>query len=203
MYDEHAKNQLPRLKRNYFLKCQALEDHRRQENAIAMQAKLLADSPTSPQAGPTPLREHPNAMTMGGKDAYPLSPPSSTAPLPPASNPSQVTYDAPGEKKHGLGHGHGYGRLRAGSASGQGGQQAKDVLNDFAAQSKKGFNAFMQKLGGDKGDKDDGGGFVVVTKDNAEGEGLQRRGTARGDPARGMGTMRGVKVKREADEAGE
>jgi hypothetical protein len=33
-----------------------------------------------------------------------------------------------------------------------GSQQAKDVLNDIAAQSKKGFNAIFSKLGGDKGD---------------------------------------------------
>jgi hypothetical protein len=78
------------------------------------------------------------------------------------------------------------------------------VLNDIAQQSKKGFNAIMQKLGGDKGDREEGG-FVVVGRDDAEqgATGLQRRGTtARGDPTRGMGTMRGVKVKREADEAG-
>lgn len=94
------------------------------------------------------------------------------------------------------------------SGSGPGG---KDVLNDFATQSKKGFNAIMQKLGGDKGEKEKEGDLVVVGGGNGGGlgdgdgggGGLQRRGTARGDPSRGMGTMRGVKVKREADEAGE
>jgi len=78
------------------------------------------------------------------------------------------------------------------------------VLNDIAAQSKKGFNAIMQKFGGDKTEKDDGG-FVVVPRgqDEGEGAGLQRKSTsARGDPSRGMGTMKGVKVKREADDAG-
>lgn len=203
MYDEHAKVQLPRLKRNYFTKCQALEDHKRQEHAIAMQAKLLADSPTSPQAQPTVLREHPNAYTLSGKEGYPLSPPTATQALPPASNPS-MPFEATGqEKKHGHSHSISHGRLRAGSGSGQGSQQAKDVLNDLAAQGKKGFNAIMQKLGGDKSEKDDSGvgGFVPPPKE--EHEGVQRRVTSsRGDPARGMGTMKGVRVKREADEAG-
>ena len=78
-------------------------------------------------------------------------------------------------------------------------------MNDIAAQSKKGFNAIMQKFGGDKNDREDAG-FVVVprSQDEVEGGGLQRKTTsARGDPSRGMGTMKGVKIKREADEAGE
>lgn len=97
-----------------------------------------------------------------------------------------------------------HGRLRAGSAGGQTQAQAKDVLNDIAAQGKKGFNAIMQKFGGDKSDREEGG-FVVVSRaqDDGEAGGLQRKTTsARGDPSRGMGTMRGVKVKREADDAG-
>lgn len=195
-YDDHAKNQLPRLKRTYFQKSQALEDHKRQEHAIAMQAKLLADSPTSPSG--TPLREHPNAYHFVGGSTYPLSPPTSSSALPPAANPATAHFEPQAQREERKVA----GRLRAGSASGQG--QAKEVLNDIAQQSKKGFNAIMQKLGGDKGDREEGG-FVVVGKDDADqgATGLQRRGTtARGDPTRGMGTMRGVKVKREADDAG-
>jgi hypothetical protein len=79
------------------------------------------------------------------------------------------------------------------------------VLNDIAHQSKKGFNAIMQKLSGDKdrADKEEGG-YVMVGSSSGDGEGsgLQRRGTGRGDPTRGMGTMRGVKLKRDADDAG-
>jgi hypothetical protein len=84
------------------------------------------------------------------------------------------------------------------------------VLNDFAQQSKKGFNAIMQKLGGDKDRERDReeGGFVVVGR---EGEGdIQRRGTTN-KHGHGLaagrtgetGPMKSVKLKREADEAGE
>lgn len=95
-------------------------------------------------------------------------------------------------------------RNRAGSASGTE-SKGKEVLNDIAVQSKKGFNAIMQRLGGDKGDKDkeDTGYVVIGSGGEGDGGGLHRRGTARGDPTRGMGTMRGVKVKRDAEEAGE
>jgi hypothetical protein len=77
------------------------------------------------------------------------------------------------------------------------------VLSDLAAQSKKGFNAIMQKLGGDKAEKDRED-YVVVGHDEGSSSpaGRPRHGsTSRGDPARGMGTMRGVRIKREADEA--
>jgi len=164
-----------------------------------MQAKLLADSPTSPSGAP--LREHPNAYTFTSGTTYPLSPPTSTSALPPASNPATAQFELLAQREDRKGA---TGRLRAGSASGQG--QAKEVLSDIAQQSKKGFNAIMQKLGGDKGDREESG-FVVVGRDDAEqggAAGLQRKGTtARGDPTRGMGTMRGVRVKREAEDAGE
>ena len=177
-----------------------MQDHKRQENAIAMQAKLLADSPVSPVG--TPLKEHPNAMSYSA-----LSPPTSSGPLPPASNPAQeVSFDPAtkdqGDKK---------GRLRSGSATGLGNVdlKGKEMFNDLAQQSKKGFKAMIEKFGGDREHKNDEG-FVVVPQGGDDttlstgGSGLQRRGTgARGDPTRGMGTMRGVKVKREADEAGE
>ena len=166
-----------------------------------MQAKLLADTPISP--GSPPLREHPNAITASGPFSS-LSPPTSIPALPPSVNPAQpndtsitssiiLSPKESTEKK----------RTRAGSASGTGGDnKPKDVFNDLAAQSKKGFNAILQKFGGDK-DRDRDDLPVISTLDLEGGSGLQRRGTgARGDPARGMGTMRGVKVKRDADEAG-
>ena len=177
-----------------------------------MQAKLLADSPTSP-AG-TPLREHPNAFTVPPPStAAVMSPPISTGPLPPSSNPAQAsdlsvsfsspTTENPPELKE-----RKLGRLRAGSGSGVGDlQKPKDVFVDLANQGKKGFKAMMEKLGGEREHRErDDSGFVVVPPGGEEPAraGLVRRGSgARGDPTRGMGTMRGVKVKRDADEAGE
>jgi hypothetical protein len=183
------------------------QDHKRQEQAIALQAKLLADSSTSPLG--TPLKEHPNYLT----------PPSGTAALPPSANPAlgladtasflhdrpQISFN-PSEKFRERSS-TSTGRHRSGSASGGGGGdgKTKEVLNDIAHQSKKGFNAIMQKLSGDKdrADKEEGG-YVMVGSSSGDGEGsgLQRRGTGRGDPTRGMGTMRGVKLKRDADDAG-
>ncbi len=178
-----------------------------------MQAKLLAESSSSSPTS-TPVRENPNVFA-----SLPISPPIANPPLPPMSNPAQPPpglADTPAfassqvnvpfspsareEKKHGSSG----GRTRAGSAS-VAEIKGKEVLNDIAVQSKKGFNAIMQRLGGDKGEKDkEESGFVVVgSGGDGDGAGIQRRTTARGDPARGIGTMRGVKVKREADEAGE
>lgn len=94
-------------------------------------------------------------------------------------------------------------------------------------QGKKGFKDFMQRLGGDRdkgkeGEKErerDGDGFVLVDpKLGALGKeeegmgmgmglGLQRKGTGsggRGGKGGGeTGALRGVRLKREADEAGE
>lgn len=99
-------------------------------------------------------------------------------------------------------HGPIIGRTRAGSASTE--SKGKEVLNDIAVQGKKGFNAILNRLGGDKGDRErDENGFIIGGSGEGDGSGLQRRSTARGDPTRGMGTIRGVKVKREADEAGQ
>ncbi|WWD21112.1 hypothetical protein CI109_105593 [Kwoniella shandongensis] len=206
MYEDHARNQLPKLKKAYYQKCQALEDHKRQEHAIAMQAKLL--SSPSPPPGGTPLHDHPFAIPTG--PSY-TSPPTANAPLPPSSNPSfpqgltETTSFTPShsqsssmafspsqreEKKHG-------NRLRASSASGND-SKPKDVLNDIAAQSKKGFSAFMQKLGGDR-DKEGHDFHGLVTSESDSN--LQRRGTATNSNAKALGTMRGVRIKREADEA--
>jgi hypothetical protein len=134
-----------------------------------------------------------------------LSPPSSTPALPPASNPQVQPYFEVPVQTHGKRPSVSHARLRAGSSGGQTQAQAKEVLNDIAAHSKKGFNAIMQKFGGDKTERDDGGSVVVQRgQDEGEGAGLQRKATsARGDPSRGMGTMKGVKIKRDADDAGE
>ncbi|WVQ81563.1 hypothetical protein IAT38_003687 [Cryptococcus sp. DSM 104549] len=208
-YDAHAKHMLPKAKKAYIQKCNALEDHKRQEAAVAAQARLLSTpSPSSPVN--TPLQEHPFAVSAG--PAY-TSPPTVTAPLAPSSNPALDSHvpppaaapshtfsprkDASAERSFG-------NRLRASSGSGAAGLGAetkpKDMFNDIAAQGKKGFSAFMQKLGGDK-DKEKEKDDVVLG--GVEGEGLQRRGTgatAR-DAAKAMGAVRGARVKREADEA--
>lgn len=191
------------------------QDHKRQEHAIQMQAKLLSESAsTSPVS--TPLQEHPNAWTSPQSTA--LSPPTATGPLPPSSNPALFSAPAlsfapsePQERSTSIAFSPSVpalpprhnirNRERAGSTSAA--KDKKEILNDLAQQSKKGFNAIMQKLGGDKSDKEREGDFVVVGSEEAQATGLKRSGTARGDPARGMGTMRGVRLKRDADEAGE
>jgi hypothetical protein len=101
------------------------------------------------------------------------------------------------------------GRHRAGSASITLGQdKTKDVFNDLAQQSKRGFNAFMQKLGGDR-DKErerEDGGFVVVGSPESEGStSLQRRGTLQGVGMKGASArqMGQLKSKRDAEEAGQ
>ncbi|WVW79250.1 hypothetical protein I302_101216 [Kwoniella bestiolae CBS 10118] len=204
MYDDHARTQLPKLKKTYYHKCQALEDHKRQEHAIAMQARLLS-TPSPPSPASTPLHEHPFAVPAG--PSY-ISPPTSTPPLPAMSNPAL----SQPEPLHSTREDKKANRLRAGSASG-GESKGKDVLNDIAQQSKKGFSAFMQKLGGDKDkdkdshkDKDD---YIIVGGGDGDlgGSGsLQRRGTGTSGAnsnsnQKALSAMRAVKVKREADEA--
>lgn len=106
-------------------------------------------------------------------------------------------------------------RNRSGSASAAGEKKdPKEVFQDLAVQGKKGFNAIMQRLGGDrdrekereKEKERDGDGFVMVNPSILkEDDGLQRRGTGRGAGKSGGETsaLRGVRLKREADEAGE
>lgn len=171
------------------------QEHKRQENAIAMQAKLLSQ-PTSPNQGP-----------VDQLGALNLSPPNSLAPLPPMSNPALAQSTPPDNTSPSKS-----GRLRAGSASthahGHGqDNRTKEVFNDIAQQSKRGFNAFMQKLGGDR-DKErekEEGGFVVVGSPESEGSGLQRRGTIQGVGMKGASArqMGQIKTKREAEEAGQ
>lgn len=112
------------------------------------------------------------------------------------------------------GSGAGSGRARSGSASGAEKKDPKEVFQDLAVQGKKGFKDFMQRLGGDR-DKEkerdrDGDGFVLVNPNLAslgkddDALGLQRRGTgSRGGKSGGeTGALKGVRLKREADEAG-
>jgi hypothetical protein len=202
-----------------------------------MQARLLATpSPTS--AASTPLHEHPNAITVPPPHAG-LSPPMATPALPPMSNPAMIALPttpsempasgpigtAPSAPSHdrapsitfspgtNMG-GKASGRGRAGSGSGSGEKKdPKEVFNDIAQQSKKGFSAIMQKLGGDK-DRErekerEEGGFVVVGRDADGGDGAHKKGpTGRAHAGslsgKGgeMGAMKSARLKREADEAG-
>lgn len=228
MYEDYLKNDLLKKKKNYYQKCQALEvglkcridgrdrhitdlqEYKRQENAIAMQAKLLSQG-NSPMT--TPL-EHPTTTSFPFQSQQQaISPPAVTPPLAPMSNPSLA--QSPPESNTSMSLSHGSpsksgGRLRAGSATAgtdrDRDNKTKDVFVDLAQQSKRGFNAFMQKLGGDRDkekDRDDSG-FVMVGSADTDGSGLQRRGTAQGAgmknaAARAMGA---VKTKREAEDAG-
>ncbi|WVQ90002.1 hypothetical protein IAS59_003778 [Cryptococcus gattii] len=207
MYEDHAKHQLPKLKKAYFQKSQLLEDHRRQEIAIATQARLLS-SPSPPSPTSTPLQEHPFSVVTGTSYALPST---VTVPLPPVNNPAVssaskvLTQEATSdmsvpslnkdrEKETKFGN-----RLRAESSSGLE-SKSRDVLNDIAAHGKKGFSAFMQRLGGDKDrerEKDD----LQIISHGVESEGLQRRGTTGSANPKVQMAIRGVKAKREADEA--
>jgi hypothetical protein len=157
-----------------------------------MQAKLLSQ-PTSPNQPAVDMPSNLNTM----------SPPTFSGPLPPLANPAmnhpQSSETSPSKS----------GRHRAGSASITLGQdKTKDVFNDLAQQSKRGFNAFMQKLGGDR-DKErerEDGGFVVVGSPESEGStSLQRRGTLQGVGMKGASArqMGQLKSKRDAEEAGQ
>ena len=171
---------------------------------MQMQARLLASStPTSPVS--TPLKEHPNALDLSAPPY--MSPPTVTGPLPPSANPAthQTPHERnpavaftqqsrspnpPVDKTKQVSSGN---RLRAGSASG--GEKTKEVLNDIASQGKKGFNAIMQKLGGERNEYGDG---------LSDGEGSAKRAVGTSAKARdaNIGAMKGVRVKREAEEAG-
>lgn len=71
------------------------------------------------------------------------------------------------------------------------------MLNDLASQGKRGINAFISRLGGDR-DRGERGDDILGQA--MEGDSLQRRGTTQSQKP---GTaMKGVKAKREADDAG-
>ncbi|KAJ9097835.1 hypothetical protein QFC19_006625 [Naganishia cerealis] len=135
-YKECADHTVPKLKKAYFKKCQELEEQKRQDQAIALQAKLLAD-PMTPGQSYSPLGASvPDHITS----AY-TSPPTSTPPLPPSSNPALVHVDLEDRRANPQ------SRNRAGSV---GQDKAKEVLNDLAIQGKKQINAFMLRFNNDK-----------------------------------------------------
>jgi hypothetical protein len=114
-----------------------LEEQKRQDQAIALQAKLLAE-PMNPGQSYSPLGSSP-AETPA--NPY-TSPPTSTPPLPPSSNPALVQLDL----SEG-GRADGGSRKRSGSV---GQDKAKEVLTDLAVQGKKQISAFMSRFGNDK-----------------------------------------------------
>ncbi|KAJ9126546.1 hypothetical protein QFC24_001574 [Naganishia onofrii] len=136
-YKESADQTVPKLKKAYFKKCQELEEQKRQDQAIAMQAKLLAD-PMNPGQSYSPLGasapdQNPNTYH---------SPPTSTPPLPPSANPALAHIDLNDDSRAEV-----QSRKRAGSV---GQDKAKEVLSDLATQGKKQINAFMQRFGTEK-----------------------------------------------------
>lgn len=213
MYIEQAEHTLPKLKKAYFKKCQEVEDQKRQDHAIALQAKLLSD-PVHADRSYSPLATPANELS-----GIPYtSPPSVTGPLPPSANPAfinnNMTFDT---------ESHTGGRKRSGSTG-----QTKDVLGDLANTGKRGLNAFMARFGGDKDkEKSPEEGFVVLpptgtgavsgpgslpisaplptggTAGHARNPSLAFSGTRMGDGvAVKASAMKGVKLRREADEAG-
>jgi hypothetical protein len=216
MYIDQAEHTLPKLKKAYFKKCQEAEDQKRQDSAIALQAKLLSD-PIQADKSYSPL----GTPSYDGQVNPYASPPSHTAPLPAMGNPAlanNMTFDTDA-----LG-----GRKRSGSVGQT--DKAKEVFGDLASTGKRGLNAFMARFGGDKDkDKSPEEGFVVLPPAQS-GSPLARDGPSSqlsGNPAGHAGThhrapsasygagrvpdgiavkasaMKGVKLKREAEEAGE
>lgn len=136
-YRESAEHTVPRLKKAYFKKCQELEEQKRQDQAIALQAKLLAE-PMNPGQSYSPLGSSPAENPF---NPY-TSPPTSTPPLPPSNNPALVQLDLGEGAKTDAGS-----RKRSGSV---GQDKAKEVLTDLAVQGKKQISAFISRFGNDK-----------------------------------------------------
>lgn len=128
---------MPKLKKAYFKKCQELEEQKRQDQAIALQAKLLAE-PMNPGQSYSPLGSSPAETPF---NPY-TSPPTSNPPLPPSSNPALVQLDLGDAGKIDAGS-----RKRSGSV---GQDKAKEVLTDLAVQGKKQISAFISRFGNDK-----------------------------------------------------
>lgn len=162
MYNDQAEYKLPRLKKAYLKKCQEVEDQKRQDTAIALQAKLLAD-PIKPSQNISPLSDEYSAQaalpTLGAGLGTGQGPPIVTPPAAPSSNPAMTgnPIDILPSSQHlatlSAGDIRDPGRKRSGSNAAQAQAQAKEVFNDIATQSKKQLNAFISRLGGDK-DKD-------------------------------------------------
>lgn len=136
-YRESAEHTVPKLKKAYFKKCQELEEQKRQDHAVALQAKLLAE-PMHPGQSYSPLQ---TPAVEHGHNPY-TSPPTSTPPLPPSANPALVHVDIAGDGKTDP-----TSRKRSASV---GQDKAKEVLNDLAVQGKKQITAFISRFGNDK-----------------------------------------------------
>lgn len=217
MYIEHSETTLPKLKKAYFKKCQEAEDQKRQDTAVALQAKLLSD----------PVQYERQSPPLGAATHDPLgnaytSPPTITSPLPPMANPA-ISSSIGTENDATSG-----GRRRAGSA-GQA-DKTKDVFGELANSGKRGLNAFMAKFGGEKdkpqspdestpafsppsafnfGSPPNTGGIGQVTSPGFDGSGGHGKtpslsfGAGRipdGVPVKAS-AMKGAKLRREADEA--
>jgi hypothetical protein len=199
------------LKKAYFKKCQELEEQKRQDQAIAMQAKLLAD-PMNPGQSYSPL----GASAPDHNPNTYHSPPTSTPPLPPSANPALAHIDLNDDSRAEV-----QSRKRAGSV---GQDKAKEVLSDLATQGKKQINAFMQRFGTEKerghaGISDDDsppartGPLPSHNRGTASGSSIStlaaltnREGLAYGRDNTGRDkamALKTVKLRREAEEAGE
>lgn len=237
MYIEQAEHKVPKLKRQYFKKCAEVEEQKKQEAAIALQAKLLSDPIRQPPRGNN--GESPSSSTKDLPTDYPHylaaghggTPPTVSDPLPPSSNPAAINIDHEAL----VSGGGGGGRKRSGSTNQQ--EKAKEVLNEIALQGKRQINAFISRFGGggsggggdrERGDEDLGVNSLSSTVGSGSGPGAA---TAAGGPpthTRYMSSdggrpsasasassghvregsnvkpsaLKGVKLKREAEEAG-
>ncbi|WOO83507.1 Glucosamine 6-phosphate N-acetyltransferase 1 [Vanrija pseudolonga] len=188
-YEDYAFSKVPKLKRSYDSKCQALVDFKKQEHAIAMQAKLLSEaSPVEPS--PAGDKPHPFSYTVSSDGAPPSSPPYSTSglsssqgyynlsstsqtslsPSSPGSNlsaqlPAYSPVPSSGLERRGTLSSLA-GRARSGSGSGlnQLEGKSKEVLSDIAHHGKKGFTALKNRFGGDREGKGGGGGSDAVSE---------------------------------------
>lgn len=207
-YEEWAFGKVPKLHDKYFSKCNSLEEMKRQEQAIALQAKLLSEAPLppTPETKPHPYsKERPGHSHSGSASS--LVPPSQTASWP--SGLSDAAESSPTSPSSALQSPQlpteprtlqvtttiSGNRARSGSNSGLTAvdTKSKEVLSDIAAHSKRGFAAIMQRLG-DRRDDD-------ASPPHEEQLTPQRTPTVRRGSVRHTNAMKSVKVKREADEA--
>lgn len=207
-YEEWAFGKVPKLHDKYFHKCDSLEELKRQEHAIAMQAKLLSEAPLppTPEAKPHPYSRQEHLGHSHSDSTSSLVPPKTSSwasglsdaadgsPTSPSSGlqNAQPVHQQP-EQQRTLQVNHVGNRARSGSASGLGSTvdaKSKEVLSDIAAHSKRGFAAIMQRLG-DRRDEDPSPAHDEIT----------RTPTVRRGSVRNTNAMKSVKLKREADEA--
>lgn len=155
-YEEYAFTKVPKMQRSYKAKTQAVEDFKKQQQAIEMQAKLLAEQMPKepPESKPHPYSSHGHSPSQssinnatgswasGLSDVEGNTPPTSAIPPPPGPQfpptpISPTTADGrpfePGHRSHdsrSLGHGLSSnlsGRARSGSGSYAATMQAVDA----------------------------------------------------------------------------